>query len=371
MEITIGIYAIIIISFFLIIPGYLTRRLYFNGEFSKQININNGTLINLIYSLFLGIVLIVCFVYVFNYFNKDTINIDSVLNSFDNYFVSGQNSSSTEKFNGLTVNIKSIYIPIIGALYIFCGIIGFFSSKLIIFTGLDTKWKFFRFSNNWHYLFSGKILKFKKHTESDIDYTFKVKYTYLDILVSEKGDETTLYSGLYADYEINPRDISKLDKIHLFKAVRYKKNNGTVESKNIPGNIFTIMGDRILNINCTYICFDEEVSKNKSFKIQKNIFIPTLIFSSVFFLIITISFIFSFNLFNSNWYENLLSRSIYEKCLVLFLLNSILGLFTPFKIQEDDKKIEFIGWEVYMLKFLPIIITLLILFFFYDFSLMF
>lgn len=370
MEVTIGIYAIIFISFFLIIPGFLARRFYYNGEFSKQINLNNSTAINLVYSLFVGIILSLCFVALFNSISDNGINIDSVLNSFDANFISQPTTLAyPDKFNGLSQNIYKVYLPFIGAMYFFSAMIGFFVSKFVLFFGWDTRWKFFRYNNNWHYLFSGKILKFKKYTASNIDHDLKVKYTYLDVLVSEKGDETTLYSGLYADYDINPHDISKLEKIHLLKATRYKKTDSNTEIKNIPGNLFTIMGDRILNINCTYICFDEEENLNKKFAFQKLIFIPVTILSTLFFLIILISLLFSLNLIDSVWYKQILFQPIYTKVLLLFFINIVLGLFTPFRINNVEKKIKFIGIEAYISKIILVLIISLLLFFVCDLNL--
>lgn len=371
MEFTIGIYAIIFISFFLIIPGSLARRFYYNGEFSKQINLNNSSSINLVYSLFVGIILSLCFVAIFNSVSDEGINIDSVLNSFDANFVSQQDKSKElGKFDGLSDNILKVYLPFIGGMYFFSAMIGFFLSKFVVFFGWDTRWKFFRFGNNWHYLFSGKILKFKKYTSSNIDHNLKVKYTYLDILVSGKGDETTLYSGLFADYDINPQDISKLEKVHLLKAIRYKKDGDKTLIRNIPGNLFTIMGDNILNINCTYICFDEEESRNKFFIFQKNIFIPVSIISTLFFLTILISFLFSLNLFNSIWYQRILLESVLTKAILLFFLNIIMGLFTPFEIKNEEKRIKFIGIKAYFYKIILIFIILLILHFVCNFSLL-
>lgn len=64
MEISIGIYALIFIFFFLITPGFLARRFYYHGEFSKQINLNNNSFMNVIYSLFVGIILSLLFIYI-------------------------------------------------------------------------------------------------------------------------------------------------------------------------------------------------------------------------------------------------------------------------------------------------------------------
>lgn len=356
MEVSVGIYTIIFIFFFLIIPGFLARRFYFNGEFSKQINISIGSLLNLIYSFFVGVILSLFFVAFLNLIANKEINIDEVLGKFDkNFVVQNQNLVKEDKFTGFSENMYSVYLPFIGGMYVFSSIIGFFISKVVLFFGWDTKWKFFRYGNNWHYLFSGKILKFKRHSSSLLDHKLKVKYTYLDILVSEKGDETTLYSGLFADYDICPNDISKLEKVHLLKATRYKKTNDTVIVKNIPGNLFTIMGDRILNINCTYICFEEEESRDNTFMIKRKILVSIQILTTLFFLTILISFVFNLNIFNSIWFNNLLSKPILTKLIYLFFLNVIIGLITPFKTDYDNKKIVFNGWGDYFSKIVLII----------------
>lgn len=369
MEVSLGIYAIIFIFFFLIIPGFLARRFYFNGEFSKQFKINSNSLLNLIYSLFIGIILSILFVSFFNIISDNRINIDEVLNKFDNNFVS-QNTADTSysnvlskvgKFNGLTENMYQKYLPFIGMMYFLSALGGLVLSKFVVFFGLDTKLKFFRFGNTWYYLFSGKILKFKQHNTNSLDHKLKVKYTYLDILVSEKGDETTLYSGFFADYDICPNDISKLEKVYLLKATRYKKTTDGVIVRNIPGNLFAIMGDRILNINCTYICFEEQESKDKKFLLQKRILIPLQIVTSIFFVTIVISLLFSINIFDSTFFEVILRKSFLSKVTVFFLLSVIVGLLTPFGIDNENKKVTFIGFANYFYKIILIAILYFVL----------
>lgn len=362
MEVSIGIYAIFFIFFFLVTPGFLARRFYYHGEFSKQINLNINPFMNVIYSLFVGIMLSLVFIYISNCFINNAINIDTILSDFDENFITPNSKiNQSERFYGLTNNMKSYYLPFIGTIYVFSAIVGYFSSKVILFFNWDTKWKFLRFNNNWHYQFSGRILKFKKNLSVGFNHKLKVKYTYLDILVAENGDKATLYSGLYADYDINPLDTTKLEKIHLYKATRYKKTKDTVEIKNIPGNLFTIMGNNILNINCTYICYDEDETKFKRFIIQKNILFPFLIISTVFFLSILVSFIFSINIINTDWYDLLLNQSFIFKTIFIFTINIVIGLITPFQIKNLEKRVVFIGFKPYFYKIVLSIIMIIIL----------
>lgn len=300
-----------------------------------------------------------CFIAIVNLISDKSIDIDEILNKFDANFVNPiELEGQTNKFNGISNSIKGVFLPYIGGMYIFSAVIGLFFSKTMLFFSFDTKWKFFRYGNNWQYLFSGKILKFKQHLSSDFNHKLKVKYTYLDILVSEKGDETTLYSGFFADYDICAQNISKLEKIHLLKATRYKKTNDGVVTRNIPGNLFTIMGERILNINCTYICFNEDESLNKKFLTRKKILVPVQILTTVSFIAVAICFIFSLQIIDNIYYNTLLSQPFYDKLVILFILNIGIGLLTPFEIDSENKKINFIGWEKYLSKIVLIFLSI-------------
>lgn len=233
MDVSIGFDTLIFLLFFIVIPGFIARRFYYNGEFSKQINIGISSIINLIYSFFVGVIMSLVFIFLINLFRDKDIDLAQVISDFESNYVTLNKENLKERFQGIINFTYDIMLPYCGGVYLFSAFVGLFSSKLILFLGLDTKWKFFRYGNNWHYMLNGKILKFKHHFSSDFNHKFKVKYTYLDILVSEKGEETTLYSGFFADYDLCPYDISKLEKIHLLKATRYKKINDKVITRNI------------------------------------------------------------------------------------------------------------------------------------------
>lgn len=356
MEVSVGFNTLIFILFFLVFPGFITRRFYYNGEFSKQINSGIGSVINLIYSFFIGVILSLGYIFFINCFRDKNLDIEQILNSFYSNFVSTKESDLDNKFDGISNTIYNGFLPYIGGVYIFSAVIGLFASKTILFFGVDTKWKFFRYGNNWHYLFYGKILKFKHHFSSDFNHKLKVKYTYLDILVSEKGDETTLYSGFFADYDICPNDISKLERVYLLKATRYKKIANGVITRNIPGNLFTIMGERILNINCTYVCFSEDESKYKKFLTKKRILVPVQIITTVSFIAVTICVMFSLEIIDNAYFNKVLGFAFYDKLVLLFLLNLLIGLLTPFKIDATNHKINFIGWKDYFTKIIFIIL---------------
>jgi hypothetical protein len=46
---------------------------------------------------------------------------------------------------------------------------------------------------------------------------------------------------------------------------------------------------------------------------------------------------------------------------VLFLLNIVIGLFTPFEVDSENKQVKFIGWNNYFFKILLIILIIVAL----------
>lgn len=354
MDISLGIYATILIFIYLIIPGYIARRFYFHGEFSKQINLSNNTIIHIVYSSFIGLILVFTYIFALNYFKKTPINLDEILTNFDANFLSEKSDNSPKKdlFIGATSNIYSKYLPFLLSLYFLSGICGYFLSKTVLFFGLDTKYKFLRFSNCWHYVFNGKIFKFKKDSLSSVDSNLKVKYTFVDVLVSGEAEKPTLYSGLLADYDLCPNNINKIERIHLLKATRYKKSENSTELKNIPGNLFTIIGDKILNINCTYVCFEIDEIKNKKFNKLKNIIFLIQLISILVFLFSAIMLLFSIQIIDTHFFHAIINKSVIYKIGIIFFFNVAIGLITPFNIDRIEKKVNFIGLTQYIILLL-------------------
>jgi hypothetical protein len=347
MEVSIGLYALLFIFFFLILPGFIAKRFYYHGEFSKQIIWTNNILTHLFSSLFVGILLTLFFVFLYNLIRNDQIDIDGLLNKFDSAFVTTSTQNSTnpgEKFSGFISLVYTTYLPFLAATYIFSAVIGYFLSKLVLFLDLDTKWKFFRFSNNWHYIFSGRIIKLRKNKGTTV-VNRKVKYTYLDILVAEKDNDTTLYSGLFANYDLSYKETDKLERIHLYRASRFKKTETEILQRPIPGNVFTICADRILNINTTYIYYDDDETLTQKFLSRRLLLVPFQIIIVWAFLFSSISILFSLKVIDSSWYLTLIQKPLLGRMLIAFTFNICAGLLTPFTIDHNSKKVKFNGWN--------------------------
>ncbi len=373
MEVSLGIYALICILFYIVIPGYIFRRFYFNGEFSKQLSFTSNSTTNLFSSIFIGVLIQLAVVLVYNLCASTPIDLEGILNAFDSNFISSTPANNTEnidqisKFDGISDELFKAYLPYLGLIYMISGTVGFFLSKLIYITKIDATTKLFRFKNEWHYLLSGRILFFSKmKSASGNPNKLKVIYSYVDVLIADTDGTTQLYSGFVADYELNHLDISKLEKLHLIKTERWKLNeDGTRSRKNIPGNLLTIKGERIINLNSTYVCEREEDRVHRVFKRKRLLLLITQIISACIFLFVLFSFIFSFNIFGSEWYDSILKKSWWEKLLILYTINIGVGFITPFTIEADDDgndRIEFIGRLPIIVKaiLLGLLVTILI-----------
>lgn len=370
MQFSIGLYALIFICVFILVPGYITRRFYFNGQFSKQMLWSSKSLSSLFYSLIIGVIILLIYIFILNLFISNKIDVDIYLLKFHMNFISNKDfdyKKSNEIFSGISNNIKYSYLPFLTGLYIFSAFIGFRTCKLILYFGLDVKYKIFRFANEWYYLFNGKILKLENPTKNGFNNNLHVKHIYLDVLVKE-SDINTLYSGFFGDYDLSHKNYNKLEKLHLFKPSRYKKTDNETIKKIIPGDIFTIFGENIININSTYVYQNEDDIISKKFKLKKSLFLTLQFISVSIFFFFTFYLIFPFDLPKIPFLAKLISQTILVKLFFLFTVNISTGLFTPFTINNKENKIEFIGKQNFKSLLWFILISIAITYISWNFS---
>lgn len=368
MSISLGIYNIIIIFFFLIVPGFIIRRFYFQGEFSKQLSTYSGHLANLVYSFICGLIFTLLYVFVINICKPNTINIEGLLVSFDTNFITDNTSNlgdnTASKFSNFSTNLYKYYLPYLASIYFLSAFIGYIGCRIVLLFGLDTKIKLMRFGNNWHYLFTGRILKHPKFKNSSTT-KLKVKYTYLDVLVNENSEKPKLYSGLYADYSLNPKEPSKISEIHLLRPERYTFKEGKAVARPIPGNVFTILSDNILNINCTYVFEKLEEKKHKIYNRKKYTLIILQLFTLCIFGFVFVGLFINKDLVSNHFFNRLSSSSIFIRLIFLLLLNVSIGFVTPFTIDDKKEKLNFIGKKAILNKIILSVILIGLLYFCY------
>ncbi len=236
-------------------PGFLFRRFYFTGEFSKEYFKQSVT--DLIFSSILPGFFIHFIGYLLFIKGRSQIDVITI-----GTLLSGTSDSIkvTEAFKAVYQKAPSIAGYFFGVSVV--GMVAGFAAKLVVRKfKLDRKVKLFRFQNEWHYIFSGEILDFPKvpGNAEDID------CSYIDALV--KTDEgTIIYTGLLADYILTKE--GGIDRIYLTDVKRrFFKDDITNkvespadldESANdsryyyLPGRFFIISYSQIINLHVTY-----------------------------------------------------------------------------------------------------------------------
>lgn len=360
MNLTIGF-----ITFFIsiIIPGILFRRFYFYGEFSKQFNTKDPVLHTMFLSIVPGIILQLLAFIIYQKTLGYNSNYSDVITVFKD-LTSDEAEHIQDVTKGFFDNDITTFFCYSFILFFFSGIIGYLSSRFIRFLQWDKKYKVFRFKNQWYYIFSGEVLNLKKFKDAhrvsfDRNQEFKhdISTTFADVLIKVDDDKKELYSGYVVDYDLNNDNISKLDKIYLLDAYRYKKasitNNyftdtsfsGSTKSnqtqppsrnqKQIPGDVFIVDASNIVNINLTYVPSLRKEEEKKEKQQKKYTYINNTYLATIVILVL---FHFLYGLFDikdTTVGRYLIYASLWQKALMILFINQLLSWFVPNEKNEN------------------------------------
>lgn len=225
----------------LLAPGFFFRRFYYTNEFSKQYFKLNFS--DLVFATLIPAVLIHMLAYnLFILNSKYSIDVSVLAVLF----------GGTNNANDITQAFTNIYMhcsPIISYLIGTC-IIGGTTGGMLKFiirkTKLDRKSKFFRFRNQWHYIFSGEILDFENIPGSSKE----VDLVSIEALV-QLSEGTVVYSGWLSDYVLSKN--GGLDRIYLQEVKRRYINDDYSENEYVmEGKFFILPFDKILNLHILY-----------------------------------------------------------------------------------------------------------------------
>ncbi len=228
----------------LLIPGFLFRRFYYSGEFSREYFKQNFTDLILPSLIFSGVINTFCYsvIYLLGYRSNAVSAIAVLLSGTTD---SGRVSAAIETlFLNLYPGLSYfLFTSLTGALT------GFFAKYLIRTYKLDRRYKLFRFQNEWHYLFSGEILDFPEIQGS----ARTVELTFVDALVNT-SEGSVIYSGYLSAYVLSSS--TGIDRLYLSNARRrYLKNDDKQEPERyyeMPGDFFVVFASQIINLHISY-----------------------------------------------------------------------------------------------------------------------
>ncbi|MGK4567333.1 hypothetical protein [Flavobacterium sp. 3HN19-14] len=231
-----------LIIFILVSPAIIARRVYYTKELSKN-HISRNTLQEIFSAIFLSFIIhstwILC-VGIFGFKIDFVITLKLLLNPGD-----------IKDYSDISNNVGQISLYFI-LLTLFSAIISFIIRNYIRSKKIDRKNKFYQYDNTWYYLFSGEVLDIKSYNEGTIT-SEDVSYQFADVLV--KSDESILYSGRIAGYQLN--NDNSVDFIVLAEPKKENRNfeiksKVKNEIKDLDGYLVIPYTD-ILNINLRYI----------------------------------------------------------------------------------------------------------------------
>lgn len=281
-------------------PGLVFRRFYYASQFAKQFTKGEWSE-RIVISIFWGIIAQLVTLLIFSY----TPWIDSILE--------GKNVSEvdTQKiFTYLSKNREYIILFLAYIIFsvIVAGLTGYLGYKFVRSIKLDVRTFIWRYSNVWHYHFSGELKP-----------QGKLLFTWVDLVLNtqDDGNKNKMVQGALVDYTIDS-STGDLEYIFLKKSRRYSETSK--DFKIIPGDVFIVPFKNVLDMNIRLEYeLKQSVLKNNWYAIFFNI----LVFSGLILYFILPWWFAKEEL--SIW--NIISS--YFPALICYI--SAMGLFSPVK----------------------------------------
>ena len=241
-----------LLLFILISPGIVFRYAYLQGNYAKQsfkisaVDEIFWSLIPALFFQFLGVIILEQLSY--------EVRIDYMYDLL------------TGTSDGLDFQIiKESFLPFFVYITVLTGtaaLLGFSLRVLVRKTQLDLRYYFLRVNNEWYYLLSGEIL-------DQLDYpgeSKNIEMIQIDALVNT-GEGPMVYCGVLKDYYLSKDN--GLDRLYLSNVYRrkfqddlgrkdhmaeYGARNLDERYYAMPGDLFVITYNNIINLNITYHC---------------------------------------------------------------------------------------------------------------------
>lgn len=237
-----------ILLFIILAPGFIARGAYNSSKLS--INDTNKNIVNeLTWSIIPSLTLHTLFIAIIHNTSSYFVDFQQLGNLILGVTTSNKAEQSFQQLGEFKYAIFFYNLILFG----FSFIIGYLFRELVRKLKLDRSIRYLRFSNKWHYIFTGECLDFKDVPDRYEEITDKI----INILC-KVNDKNVLYSGEYFNYYIDSK--GDLEAVHLRNPIRrYLENDNSTEQDYyiIPSRYLVIPNNDIININFRYFSLEE------------------------------------------------------------------------------------------------------------------
>lgn len=237
-----------ILLFIILAPGFLARNAYNSSKLSIK-DTNRNIVNDLTWSIIPSLTLHILFISIIQNFSTYYIDFEQLGNLILGVTISNKAEIAFKQLGYFKYAI--FFYNLI--LFIFSFIIGYGCRELIRHWEIDRKIRYFRFSNKWHYIFSGECLDFPDVPDTYQEITDKI----INILCKVNG-KSILYSGEFFNYYIDSK--GDLEAVHLRSPIRRYLEKDSAEDQDyyvIPSRYLVIPNSEIININFRYFALEE------------------------------------------------------------------------------------------------------------------
>jgi hypothetical protein len=238
-----------LLLFILISPGLIFRFSYLQGTYAK-LTFKVSAIEEIFWAVLISFFLQLSAIFFLEKVVGDNVRTDVVIQ-----LVTGNQNAD------LNVVHESIpeFLTYTLLMLIISAIMGIAARLFIRKFKLDQKIQFLRFGNEWHYLFSGEILYKSKGIDKS-----RITLIQVDVVVNS-SEGFLIYSGTLDEFYLSKDN--GLDRVYLRNVYRRKLKDDLGPNKHnfgyferhlderyyaMPGDLFVVTYDKIVNINITY-----------------------------------------------------------------------------------------------------------------------
>lgn len=237
-----------ILLFVILAPGFIARKAYNSSKLSIK-TFNKNVVNELTWSIIPALTLHIVLIAIVHNCTKYYIDFEQLGNLILGIENPEDLRTSFEKIGEFKYSIFTYNL----ILFTFSFFAGYGFRELIRSYKIDIYWRYFRFSNKWHYIFTGECLDFPDVPDKYSEITDKI----INVLCSVNG-RNVLYTGDYFNYYIDSS--GNLEAIHLRNPIRryLEKDDASKEDYYvIQSRYLVIPNSDILNINFRYLSMEE------------------------------------------------------------------------------------------------------------------